>query len=87
MASPQSLLLFPPAHPLRRNVIALVENVWFDRLVISLILANCVTMALKDPLSTEPAWSVAVEWVFSGLFTLEMLLKQLAMGVTGSRRA
>lgn len=30
----------------RKQVIAMVDNVWFDRVVISVILANCVTLAM-----------------------------------------
>lgn len=30
----------------RKQVISLVDNVWFDRVVISVILANCVTLAM-----------------------------------------
>ena len=58
-------------------------QVWFDRFILLIIIANCVTMALKDPLApSTPGWSVVVEIVFTSIFTAEMLVKQLAMGVT-----
>ena len=70
-------------HPLRRRVINLVESEWWDRVVLLVVLANCVTTAIKDPLSPEaPAWYALTEWVFTIIFTAEMALKMAAMGAT-----
>ncbi|KAJ1620093.1 Ion transport protein-domain-containing protein [Pavlovales sp. CCMP2436] len=36
-------------HPLRLFTIRLVENAWFDRVVLVFILANCLTIAISGP--------------------------------------
>lgn len=76
------LLLLPVHAPLRRKAIELIESPWFDRVVLVLILANCVVMALQDPLAPVPAWSSQVDWLFAGLFTAELMMKGTAMGFT-----
>ena len=81
------LLLLSPRHPLRATAIELVEDVWFDRIVLLFIFTNCITMAAADPLSSPTSgaatsWSDVLEWVFTALFTIEMGIKMLAMGVT-----
>jgi hypothetical protein len=42
----RSLYLFTLDNPIRKAAIATVANVWFDRTVLSLILANCVFLAM-----------------------------------------
>ena len=37
-------------NPIRRVVIAIVENPWFNRLVLSIIIANCIFLAIANPL-------------------------------------
>lgn len=37
-------------NPFRRVVIAIVENPWFNRLVLSIIIANCIFLAIANPL-------------------------------------
>ena len=78
------LLLFGPKHPLRSWAISCVEDEWFDRLVLLLIGASCIAMASKDPLNTGgDLWSSsALEWAFILLFTIEMAIKMVAMGIT-----
>ena len=69
-------------HPVRARAIRIVEHKLFDTTVLLLILLNCVTMALKDPLAAEPPdWSLPIEWAFTLLFSTEMLSKVLAMGL------
>ena len=47
-----------------------------------LIFANCIAMAAKDPLTIDDGWSAALEWIFTGLFTAEMMIKMAAMGIS-----
>jgi hypothetical protein len=42
----RSLYLFTLNNPLRKLAIVLVQNKWFDRAVLFLILANCVFLAM-----------------------------------------
>ena len=69
-------------HPVRALFIRLVEWPWFDRTVLVLIVANCVVMASKDPLSIEdPEWVFTAEWFFTVAFSLEAVSKMVAMGL------
>lgn len=61
---------------------ALVDWRWFDRMVLLLILLNCVAMAASDPVAVEPyAWERPAEWFFTIAFTVEALCKMVAMGI------
>ncbi|XP_065176053.1 sodium channel protein 60E-like [Sycon ciliatum] len=68
-----SLGYFHTEHPLRQFAIWLTTNLLFDFVVISVILANCVLLALDDP-------PVVPEYAFLGVYTVEMLFKILAQG-------
>ena len=64
-----------------------VYSRWFNNAVLFVILANSVCMALEDPV-IEDKWSepgqaalAYLDFVFIGLFTIEMTLKLLALGV------
>ena len=55
---------------------------WFDRAVLIVILVNCVTLALEDPLKTKVSTAhKGFEWFFMVFYTVEMLLKMFAKGV------
>ena len=70
------------AHPLRSTFISIVEHGSFDRAVLFLILANSVTMALRDPLAEElPQWAPTLEWIFTVLFSIEGVCKIFALGL------
>jgi hypothetical protein len=74
--------LLPLGHPVRKRFIALIEWRWFDRVVLLLILLNCVAMAATDPLAFQPyAWERPAEWFFTIAFTVEALCKVVAMGL------
>lgn len=69
-------------HLVRRHFISLVENRWFDRMVLLLIITNSVVMAMQDPLASQPPdWTTACEWAFTVLFTIEATCKMLAQGI------
>ncbi|KAL9953553.1 hypothetical protein ACROYT_G040985 [Oculina patagonica] len=69
----RSLWLFGPLQPLRQWTISVVTNQYFEMIVIIVILINCVFLALKDP--PEEA-----EYLFTAIYTLEMLLKIVSRG-------
>lgn len=48
-ARDSSFCIFPRTHPVRRLTISIVENTWFNRLVLCIILANCVFLAIANP--------------------------------------
>lgn len=60
----------------------LIDWRWFDRIVLFLILLNCLAMAASDPLAVEPyMWELPAEWFFTIAFTIEAVCKMVAMGV------
>ena len=48
-----SLCCLSPTNPLRRGVILVVYNKWFDRLILTTILCNCIFLAIKDPMCSK----------------------------------
>lgn len=37
-------------NPIRKAVVVLVENPWFGRVVLAIIMANCIFLAIANPL-------------------------------------
>nr|XP_006818874.1 PREDICTED: sodium channel protein 60E-like [Saccoglossus kowalevskii] len=70
------LFLFGPMNPLRRVMIYMVTHQLFDIVVMLTILANCVFLGLN----AENKYAVYAEYVFTGIYTFEMLVKILARG-------
>ncbi|XP_051572301.1 sodium channel protein type 4 subunit alpha B-like isoform X7 [Myxocyprinus asiaticus] len=54
----------------------LLHNKLFSMFIMLTILSNCVFMTMSDP----PAWSKTVEYVFTGIYTFEALVKVLSRG-------
>ena len=57
---------------------------WFDRVIMGLILANCVVLSMYDPLLPPgSAWNTllaAIETIFTVLFTLECVVLVISRG-------
>ena len=82
----KSLMYFRQSHWLRRWCIAIWRNPNFEVFIILLIFANCATLALYDPTMPEGEGKYNKvgedsEPVFTTLFTLEMVIKVIAMGL------
>lgn len=71
----------------RRQLIALVEWAWFDRLVLLLIAANCALLAAQGPSPVASPLAAALSLFFQVSFTLEMAAKVGAMGIIASPSA
>lgn len=78
-------LCLSTTNPLRVLAMRIYEHPNFDRTTMTLILGNCVTLALFDPLDTECEKRCKVTSVFDQIFALyfafEMVVKMLALGV------
>lgn len=83
-----SLCFFSVSHPVRRFAIDAIEWVWFDRIVLLLIVINCVFLAITDPTCPDgcshrdpkvDAVLMHAEYAFCALFTAEMALKALLL--------
>ena len=56
-------------------------NPWFDRLILLFIALNSVALALDDPSAEEKnTILVNLDYVFLFVFSMEMVLKIIAMG-------
>ena len=59
----------------------IIEHSMFETICLTVILANCITLAIEDPLAAEqPSWEVTADYVFQAIYTAEILLKTFAMG-------
>lgn len=70
----------------REKIIELVINKWFDYFILFVILLNCVGLSLdpNNPNDKDSKLSRIIrisDFVFLGIFTLEMILKIIAMGL------
>jgi Ion transport protein len=74
----------PVHNRLRAGCIQLLENPWFDRIILALILANSVTLALDNPSqpnsNAKQSFLDISDKIFLSLFGIEMIIKVIAMG-------
>lgn len=76
-----SLCCLSVTNPFRNKIIQLVAvNPWFDRLILITIMINCVFLALDREVDAVTANNEAIDFVFLQIYTLEMILKVIAMG-------
>ncbi|XP_046574320.1 sodium channel protein 1 brain-like [Haliotis rubra] len=71
----RSFYIFSPWSPIRKMAVLISTNQFFDYLVILTIITNCVFLALPTMTFTETS-----EYVFLGIYTLEMFIKLIARG-------
>ncbi|OMJ69330.1 hypothetical protein SteCoe_32973 [Stentor coeruleus] len=74
-----SLIFLTVTNPIRKACIQLVLNSTFDYFILSVILANCVTLVLDD-FMVNNTWSVKTDTCFLVIFTIESFLKIIAVG-------
>ncbi|XP_060950417.1 sodium channel protein type 4 subunit alpha A isoform X2 [Limanda limanda] len=65
-----------PFSLLRRGSIKILIHSLFSMFIMITIMANCVFMTMSNP----PAWSKTVEYVFTGIYTVEATIKVLSRG-------
>ena len=87
-----SLFCLTVTNPFRDKVIRLVLNMythlptlylrfrWFDRLILIVIVSNCVLLAMDDPNVAQFPYQYRSDIVFQCIYTMEMLLKIIAFG-------
>ncbi|XP_043277863.1 sodium channel protein 60E isoform X2 [Venturia canescens] len=69
----KSWFIFSPWNPMRRCCIFLSTNQYFDYVVMTTILLNCVFLAMTE--TVEEA-----EYIFLAIYTAEMVIKSVAKG-------
>ncbi|KAG9477265.1 hypothetical protein GDO78_002582 [Eleutherodactylus coqui] len=70
-----ALYLLTPFNPIRKAAIKILITL-FNMFIMCTILTNCVFMTMSNP----PEWTKNVEYTFTGIYTLESLIKILARG-------
>ena len=72
------------SHWLRKKMIIATDSMAWEVTVLLLILGNCVTLAMANPLDDPNSGKTKVlngfEWFFSVAFTIELICKVIAMG-------
>lgn len=53
-------------------------NSWFEKFILASIMGNCLLLIIDPESETEQA--MVVEWILLVIFTIEMILKSIAMG-------
>lgn len=87
-AQPRSCMYFSVGHPVRQHCLTVMAYPAFDRFILLLIVANSVCLAVEDPLSDTPHPVLEqLELVFNILFTIEMTIKMIGLGLWGSKSA
>ncbi|XP_045030730.1 sodium channel protein 60E isoform X2 [Daphnia magna] len=74
----RSCFLFSPWNPLRRIAIYLSTHPYFDYVVMTTILLNCIFLAMTEPVEQA-------EYVFLGIYSCEMVIKAVAKGLVLDR--
>ena len=59
----------------------IVFNPWFDKAILFIIFANCISLAVEDPSLEEPDPIIeSFDLFFLAVYLIEMVLKMIAMG-------
>ncbi|KAF4518090.1 hypothetical protein B566_EDAN007791 [Ephemera danica] len=86
-----SLYVFSPENSFRSLCCWLVEQRWFDNVVLLFIGLNCITLAMERPNippdSAERVFLATANYVFTVVFALEMMIKVIATGMFYGRDA
>eukprot|EP01083_Nonionella_stella_P005220 15136_1 len=81
----RSFFILGADNKFRVAVVQLLSNDWFERFVLLLIFLSAVFLALDEPRIDKNGFLFTflfyADWVVTFLFTIEMILKQIAMGV------
>lgn len=68
-------------NPFRNKIINLVAiNPWFEKFILVVILINCVFLAMDNEVQFVKDHSEDIDIIFLIIYTIEMLLKIIAMG-------
>ncbi|XP_023805324.1 sodium channel protein type 4 subunit alpha A isoform X3 [Oryzias latipes] len=68
--------ILSPFSLVRRGAIKILIHPLFSMFIMITILSNCVMMTMSNP----PAWSKTIEYVFTGIYTVEATIKVLSRG-------
>ena len=81
LARPDALFCLAPTNAVRQTVHRITTSKCLDGIVIPVILISCVLMALDVPGKEPPAWMEIWDQVALAVFTVEMFLKIIDLGL------
>lgn len=79
----RALFIFSEDNTIRKSATWLIAQRWFDWAILGVILANCVLLAMLDPVDPNSATNKVIEGFeipFLVIFAAEMCLKIVAKG-------
>ncbi|KAF6033619.1 hypothetical protein EB796_008072 [Bugula neritina] len=80
-----SLYIFSPTNRLRQLCHFVVNLRFFDMFIMIVILASSIALAAEDPvrgsMSKKNNWLSIMDYIFTGVFTIELLLKIIDLGL------
>ncbi|XP_025112114.1 voltage-dependent calcium channel type A subunit alpha-1-like isoform X8 [Pomacea canaliculata] len=79
-----SMFIFGPTNPVRRFCHFVVNLRYFDLFIMIVICASSVALAAEDPVREDSEHNKILnyfDYVFTGVFTIEMILKVIDLGV------
>ena len=66
----------------------IINNPWFEGVVLALICLNCIVLATDDPTTlTQKKWQEIADIIFQSLYTVELLIKICGLGFVFNKGA
>ncbi|XP_055077476.1 voltage-dependent R-type calcium channel subunit alpha-1E isoform X1 [Periophthalmus magnuspinnatus] len=81
---PNSMFIFKPENPVRRACHYVVNFRYFEMTILLVIAASSIALAAEDPVDTTSDWNKVLryfDYVFTGVFTFEMIIKMIDQGL------
>ena len=72
---------------MNQAALSLINHKAFENATITVILLNSMTLVFENPADEPPPFMVIIENVFLGLYTFEMTMKIIGMGLIMNRGA
>jgi hypothetical protein len=72
---------------MNQAALSLINHKAFENATITVILLNSMTLVFENPADEPPPFMVVIENVFLGLYTFEMTMKIIGMGLFMNRGA
>ncbi|KAJ8376492.1 hypothetical protein SKAU_G00070720 [Synaphobranchus kaupii] len=83
-APPDSMFIFSATNPVRKACHYVVNLRYFEMCILLVIVASSVALAAEDPVATLSYWNKVLryfDYVFTGVFTFEMIIKMIDQGL------
>ncbi|KAG9350848.1 hypothetical protein JZ751_024737, partial [Albula glossodonta] len=81
---PDSMFIFSANNPVRKACHYVVNLRYFEMSILIVIAASSIALAAEDPVATNSNWNKVLryfDYVFTGVFTFEMIIKMIDQGL------